>query len=100
MEAKAFAGEIKAELEKRGLLGEKLGLGGFDGGLGGADACQCCLELSFGPLDHCFGLQQFRLLQLELFNRDATFRKQGLRPCQPAARIIQLRMRLAALLFR
>src|SRR6516165_12234708 len=30
-EAKAFAGEIKAELEKRGLLGEKLGLGGFDG---------------------------------------------------------------------
>ena len=30
-EAKAFAGEIKAELEKRGLLGEKLGLGSFDG---------------------------------------------------------------------
>ena len=31
VEAKAFAGEIKAELEKRGLLGEKLGLGSFDG---------------------------------------------------------------------
>jgi Xaa-Pro aminopeptidase len=31
VEAKAFAGDIKAELEKRGLLGEKLGLGGFDG---------------------------------------------------------------------
>jgi len=31
VEAKAFAGEIKTELEKRGLLGEKLGLGSFDG---------------------------------------------------------------------
>jgi hypothetical protein len=31
VEAKAFAGEIKAELEKRGMLGEKLGLGSFDG---------------------------------------------------------------------
>ena len=30
-EAKAFAAEIKTELEKRGLLGEKLGLGSFDG---------------------------------------------------------------------
>jgi Xaa-Pro dipeptidase len=30
-EAKAFAGEIKFELEKRGLLGEKLALGSFDG---------------------------------------------------------------------
>src|SRR3990172_7061467 len=30
-EAKAFAGEIKSELEKRGLLGEKLALGSFDG---------------------------------------------------------------------
>jgi len=30
-EAKVFAAEIKAELENRGLLGEKLGLGGFDG---------------------------------------------------------------------
>ena len=30
-EARAFALEIKAELEKRGVLGEKLGLGGFDG---------------------------------------------------------------------
>lgn len=30
-EAKQFAADIKSELEKRGLLGEKLGLGGFDG---------------------------------------------------------------------
>ncbi|HEY3305578.1 MAG TPA: M24 family metallopeptidase [Candidatus Binatia bacterium] len=30
-EAKQFAADIKGELEKRGLLGEKLGLGGFDG---------------------------------------------------------------------
>jgi Xaa-Pro aminopeptidase len=30
-EAKAFAGEIKSELEQRGLLGEKLALGSFDG---------------------------------------------------------------------
>jgi Xaa-Pro aminopeptidase len=30
-EAKRFAADIKGELEKRGLLGEKLGLGGFDG---------------------------------------------------------------------
>jgi Xaa-Pro aminopeptidase len=30
-EARAFAAEIKAELEKRGLLGEKLALGSFDG---------------------------------------------------------------------
>ncbi|SRR5581483_9742979 len=30
-EARAFAAEIKAELEKRGLVGEKLALSGFDG---------------------------------------------------------------------
>lgn len=30
-EAKQFAADIKSELEQRGLLGEKLGLGGFDG---------------------------------------------------------------------
>ncbi|HWP57349.1 MAG TPA: M24 family metallopeptidase [Candidatus Acidoferrales bacterium] len=30
-EAKRFAAEIRHELEARGLLGEKLGLGGFDG---------------------------------------------------------------------
>jgi Xaa-Pro aminopeptidase len=30
-EARAFAGEIKAELEKRGLVSEKLALGSFDG---------------------------------------------------------------------
>ncbi len=30
-EAKLFAADVRAELERRGLVGEKLGLGGFDG---------------------------------------------------------------------